>query len=116
MCVGPPSAAATASAACAHARTPCTRARARADPVLLHACQIFNRAGACLYCREWSRPVPPTDQRQDNKLMFGFLFSLKQLVQKMSPKKRAPPGGRRRSPCTLSPRSARPFSSRRRSR
>uniref|UniRef100_A0A7S0EDU9 Trafficking protein particle complex subunit n=1 Tax=Phaeocystis antarctica TaxID=33657 RepID=A0A7S0EDU9_9EUKA len=48
---------------------------------------IFSKQGVCLYYREWNRPLAPSDIRQDQKLMFGFLFSLKQLVAKMSPKK-----------------------------
>ena len=54
------------------------------------AWQIFNKQGVCLYYREWNRPVAASDVKQDQKLMFGFLFSLKQLVAKMSPKKCAP--------------------------
>lgn len=45
---------------------------------------IFNRKGTCLYYKEWKRE---RDGVPDHKLMFGFLFSLKQLVLKMSPKK-----------------------------
>lgn len=49
--------------------------------------QIYNRSGVCLYYREWNRPkMASMDLRSDQKLMFGFLFSLKQLVGKMSPK------------------------------
>mmetsp|Transcript_15892 Transcript_15892/g.36114 ORF Transcript_15892/g.36114 Transcript_15892/m.36114 type:complete len:146 (-) Transcript_15892:43-480(-) len=48
---------------------------------------IYNRQGVCLYYKEWSRPHMSSDsERHDQKLMFGFLFSLKQLVAKMSPK------------------------------
>lgn len=51
------------------------------------AAQIFNRQGASLYYREYSRPKAIKDLNEEHKLMFGFLFSLKQLVGKMSPKK-----------------------------
>ena len=47
--------------------------------------QIFDRQGQPLFYREWDRPVP--QQKDEHKLTFGFLFSLKQLVGKMSPKK-----------------------------
>ena len=40
-----------------------------------------------LYYHEFSRPLPAYDMKEEHKLMFGFLFSLKQLVAKMSPKK-----------------------------
>ena len=47
--------------------------------------QIFDRQGQPLYYREWNRPAKA--DKEEHKLMFGFLFSLKQLVGKMSPKK-----------------------------
>lgn len=48
---------------------------------------IFNRAGRCLYYKEWSRPhfALADDPDEDKKLMFGMLFSLKDLTNKMSP-------------------------------
>ncbi|KAL1510323.1 hypothetical protein AB1Y20_006643 [Prymnesium parvum] len=55
--------------------------------MLVYTLHIFNRSGTCMYYREWSRPVPNSDLKSNNKLMFGFLFSLKQLVAKISPRK-----------------------------
>uniref|UniRef100_A0A7S0P187 Trafficking protein particle complex subunit n=1 Tax=Calcidiscus leptoporus TaxID=127549 RepID=A0A7S0P187_9EUKA len=57
--------------------------------VRLYTLHIFNRQGVCLYYQDWQRPRPPAggDLAQEHKLMFGFLFSLKQLVGKMSPRK-----------------------------
>lgn len=55
--------------------------------VVLYTLQIFNRQGQPLYYREWSRPVAVKDLKEEHKLMFGFLFSLKQLVGKMTPRK-----------------------------
>uniref|UniRef100_A0A7S4B046 Trafficking protein particle complex subunit n=2 Tax=Chrysotila carterae TaxID=13221 RepID=A0A7S4B046_CHRCT len=56
--------------------------------VEIYTMHIFNRKGTCLYYQEWNRPLPVRgDLLQEHKLMFGFLFSLKQLVSKMSPKK-----------------------------
>ena len=50
--------------------------------------QIFSRSGQCLLYKECSRPAPPRDgEENEKKLLFGYLFSLKQLVLKMSPKK-----------------------------
>ena len=40
-----------------------------------------------LFYKEFSRPAGVKDMKEEHKLMFGFLFSLKQLVGKMSPKK-----------------------------
>lgn len=60
---------------------------ARAFMVQLYTLSIFNRQGAPLFYKEWSRPSPAKDMKEEHKLMFGFLFSLKQLVSKMSPRK-----------------------------
>lgn len=73
-----------------HHRRTATRARSRRKSHAL-ACyrtaQIYNRQGVPLFYREWSRPVAVKDMREEHKLMFGFLFSLKQLVGKMSPRR-----------------------------
>lgn len=49
--------------------------------------QIYNRKGEALFYKEWSRPLAVKDLVEDHKLMYGFLFSLKQLVGKMSPRR-----------------------------
>lgn len=46
---------------------------------------IFNRNGVCLLYREWHRPLRTLDSQQDQKLMFGLLFSLKSFTAKMDP-------------------------------
>ena len=49
---------------------------------------VFNRKGKCMYYYEWNRPqntLSSEDPDEDRKLMFGMLFSLKQLCQKLSP-------------------------------
>ena len=48
---------------------------------------IFNRQGKCLFYREWSRPHNPMadEPGEDQKLMFGLIFSLQQFVRKISP-------------------------------
>ena len=75
---------------CLYVRAPTQRIGAHRAHHIPSAWQIFNKQGVCLYYREWNRPVAASDVKQDQKLMFGFLFSLKQLVAKMSPKKCAP--------------------------
>ena len=47
---------------------------------------IFNKKGACLYYHEWERPYNPLagSGDEDAKLMFGLLFSLKQLAQQLA--------------------------------
>lgn len=55
--------------------------------VVLYTFQIYSRQGDPLFYREWSRPRAVKDMREEHKLTFGFLFSLKQFVAKMSPKK-----------------------------
>ncbi|RWW10688.1 hypothetical protein GW17_00025758 [Ensete ventricosum] len=46
---------------------------------------IFNRSGVCLLYREWHRPLRTLDASQDQKLMFGLLFSLRSFTAKMDP-------------------------------
>ncbi|XP_020583896.1 trafficking protein particle complex subunit 1 [Phalaenopsis equestris] len=46
---------------------------------------IFNRNGVCLLNREWHRPLRTLDAQQDQKLMFGLLFSLRSFTAKMDP-------------------------------
>lgn len=46
---------------------------------------IFNRNGVCLHYHVWMRPHTTLSQQQDQKLMFGLLFSLKSFTAKMDP-------------------------------
>ena len=55
--------------------------------MIVYTLHVYHRDGTCLYYREWSRPFANGDVKANNKLMFGFLFSLKQLVSKISPRK-----------------------------
>jgi|TARA_B100000524_G_C23635855_1_gene364916 hypothetical protein len=67
----------------------------------LFSIHIFSRKGACLYYKQLSRPLDsgsrsgektPNELEQEHKLMFGFLFSLKQFVHKISPDGPGPSG------------------------
>lgn len=52
---------------------------------------VFNRDGVCLYYKEWHRTnMTPDSTQADQKLMFGFLFSLKHLVNKFTPERGTP--------------------------
>ncbi len=48
---------------------------------------IFNRKGKCLFYKEWNRPFNTLadDPEEEKKLVFGMLFSLKDLVSKLTP-------------------------------
>jgi len=48
---------------------------------------IFNRKGKCLYYKEWNRQINTLsdDPEEEKKLVFGMLFSLKDLASKLSP-------------------------------
>ncbi|XP_006644226.3 trafficking protein particle complex subunit 1 isoform X2 [Oryza brachyantha] len=46
---------------------------------------VFNRGGVCLLYREWHRPLRTLDPTQDQKLMFGLLFSLRSFTSKIDP-------------------------------
>ena len=54
---------------------------------MLRCLYIFTRRGACLFYHEWSRPrnALAGNPEEDQKLMYGLLFSLKQLVKNLSP-------------------------------
>lgn len=73
--------------------SPVKEARLPVSPALrcVLRAQIFNRQGTPLFYREWSRPLAAWDVKEEHKLMFGFLFSLKQLVGKMSPRRSVTP-------------------------
>ncbi|CAM9155295.1 unnamed protein product [Discosporangium mesarthrocarpum] len=53
---------------------------------MIYNLYIFNRKGKCLYYREWHRPLNTLehDQLEEQRLMFGMLYSIKELVTKMS--------------------------------
>jgi hypothetical protein len=48
---------------------------------------IYNSRGKCLFYKEWRRPFYSLadDPEEERKLVFGMLFSLKDLTGKMSP-------------------------------
>ncbi|KAK1282352.1 hypothetical protein QJS10_CPB22g00012 [Acorus calamus] len=50
-----------------------------------HMMYVFNRNGICLMYREWNRPLHTLDSQQDQKLMFGLLFSLRSFTTKIDP-------------------------------
>jgi trafficking protein particle complex subunit 1 len=53
---------------------------------MLFSLYIFNRGGKCLFYREWNRHHRQLDDPvEDQKLMFGYLFSIKLMVKKLSP-------------------------------
>lgn len=54
---------------------------------MLYNMYIYNRRGKCLYYREWNRPLNTLsdDPLEERKLVFGFIFSLQDLVAKMAP-------------------------------
>ncbi|KAJ1430455.1 Sybindin-like protein [Ochromonadaceae sp. CCMP2298] len=56
---------------------------------MLHNFYIFNRKGRCLFYKEWDRPLNTMadDPEEERKLVFGMLFSLKDMTSKLSPDK-----------------------------
>lgn len=55
---------------------------------MIYNLYIFNRKGKCLYYREWNRPQntlgDAADDGEEQRLVFGMLYSLKEVVTKMS--------------------------------
>ena len=49
---------------------------------------VFNRKGTCLFYREWKRPNNPLadNPKEDQRLVFGLIFSLQKLCLQLSPK------------------------------
>ena len=54
---------------------------------MIYNLYIFSKTGTCLFYNEWSRPHSTLRDMpdEDRKLMFGLLFSLKQLMNKVNP-------------------------------
>lgn len=47
---------------------------------------IFDRTGMCLFYRAWAKkPSSPKAIEQEQKLVYGLLYSVKDFVNKMSP-------------------------------
>lgn len=54
---------------------------------MIYCLYIYSKGGSCLYYREWLRPrnTLADNPDEERKLVFGLLFSLKQLMNKMAP-------------------------------
>mmetsp|Transcript_7645 Transcript_7645/g.13801 ORF Transcript_7645/g.13801 Transcript_7645/m.13801 type:complete len:156 (+) Transcript_7645:238-705(+) len=53
---------------------------------------IYRRDGTCLYNRTFTSAVPPTVEKEEReKLVYGMLFSLKELLPSLSPTTSAAP-------------------------
>jgi len=52
-----------------------------------HCLFVFDKSGNCKFYREWDRPrnLLKDQPDEDEKLVFGMLFSFKQLCCQMSP-------------------------------
>ena len=78
-----------ATRALAHVHTPVrlSACRQKKRAMTIHSLYIYSRNGSCLYYAEWYRPRNTLADApgEDAKLMFGLLFSLKLLVNKMTP-------------------------------
>ena len=53
---------------------------------VLHCLYVYNRHGTCLYYEEWNREHHGSEtQYDDEMLMFGLVFSMRELTKQMSP-------------------------------
>ncbi|CAE7634167.1 trappc1-1 [Symbiodinium microadriaticum] len=54
---------------------------------MIYNLYIYDRKGKCLFYKEWSRPMNTLadDPGEEKRLMFGMLFSLKDLAAKLAP-------------------------------
>jgi len=48
---------------------------------------VYHRSGKCLFYREWNRPNNPLAENlaEDQRLVFGLIFSLQKLCLQLSP-------------------------------
>jgi trafficking protein particle complex subunit 1 len=53
---------------------------------MIYCFYLFNRDGVCLYYEDWNRVRKPKSLPEEQKLIFGLLFSLKATVLAMSPR------------------------------
>jgi hypothetical protein len=58
-----------------------------AERAMIFNLYIYDRRGKCLFYKEWSRPLNTLadDPEEEKKLMFGMVYSLKELTSKISP-------------------------------
>ncbi|KAF2077815.1 hypothetical protein CYY_000860 [Polysphondylium violaceum] len=47
---------------------------------------IFNKEGVCIYFEEWNKKKGSANTAEDQKLLFGMLYSLKAFISTSSPK------------------------------
>ena len=53
----------------------------------VYAFYLYNRSGQCLLYRRWHQaPKGKRGVEHETKLMWGLLFSMKELVSKMTPR------------------------------
>mmetsp|Transcript_22117 Transcript_22117/g.32213 ORF Transcript_22117/g.32213 Transcript_22117/m.32213 type:complete len:140 (+) Transcript_22117:76-495(+) len=54
---------------------------------MIYNLYIYDRKGECLFYKEWSRPMNTLkdDPDEEKRLMFGMIYSLKDLTNKMAP-------------------------------
>eukprot|EP01132_Coremiostelium_polycephalum_P001340 gene1340-1692_t len=60
---------------------------------MIYSIYIFNKEGLCLYYEEWNKKNPSQNQAEDQKLLFGMIYSLKSFLTKSSPKPLDPKTG-----------------------
>lgn len=52
---------------------------------MIYTFYIYNKSGLCIYYQEWYRTRRPSILEEEQKLMYGLLWSLKSFVLKSSP-------------------------------
>ncbi|EAL70688.1 hypothetical protein ACTFIW_011982 [Dictyostelium discoideum] len=54
---------------------------------MIYNIYIFNKDGTCIYYEDWNKKKQSQNQSEDQKLLFGMLYSLKAFITSSSPKK-----------------------------
>ncbi|EGC33196.1 hypothetical protein DICPUDRAFT_37126 [Dictyostelium purpureum] len=53
---------------------------------MIYNIYIFNKDGLCVYYEEWNKRKQSVNLAEDQKLLFGMLYSLKAFISTSSPK------------------------------
>ena len=52
---------------------------------MIYTLFIYNRLGDCIYYQEWHRKKSAPNQKEEFKLIYGLIFSMKAFIAKSSP-------------------------------
>ena len=54
---------------------------------MLYDLYVFNRRGVCLFDKQWNGKKRDDEEGEFKRLIFGMLYSVKEMTEKMAPRK-----------------------------